>query len=74
MTVDIAMQETEAIFGAEVEEAPEFMSDLKKSLELVPVIPKQMELHLVDSDGEELTTEDPKPKKPSPLSLSAQIL
>ncbi|MGF1910680.1 hypothetical protein L4C38_14655 [Vibrio kasasachensis] len=64
MTVEIAMQETEAIFGAEVEEAPEFMSDLKKSLEQVSVIPKQMELHLVDSDGEELTTEDPKPKKP----------
>ncbi|SBT12562.1 hypothetical protein [Vibrio celticus] len=64
MTVEIAMQETEAIFGAEVEESPEFMSDLKKSLERVPVIPKQMELNLVDSDGEELTIEDSKPKKP----------
>ncbi|HDY7622145.1 TPA: hypothetical protein RQJ82_004463 [Vibrio vulnificus] len=64
LTVEMAMQETEAIFGAELEEAPEFYNDLKESLERTPVVPEQMELKLIDANGEELTYPQKQPKQP----------
>ena len=67
----MAMQETKEIFGDELEEAPDFYNGLKESLERAPVIPKQIELRLVDVNGEELERpiENPKPpRKPYPKS------
>lgn len=64
ITVDMAMQEAESIFGAELEEAPEFVNGLKESLEQTPVVPQQMELRLIDSDGDELTIPDQRPQMP----------
>ncbi len=66
ITVDMAMQETEALFGSELEEVPEFINELKESLEQTPVQSQQMQLHLVDINGEELTLENTKPQKPRP--------
>ncbi|CAM3215640.1 hypothetical protein [Vibrio diazotrophicus] len=64
LTVEMAMQETEAIFGAELKEAPEFYNDLKESLEKTQVFPQQMELKLVDVNGEELAIPHLPPKQP----------
>ena len=69
ITVDMAMKETEIIFGSELDDVPEFINDLKDSLERTPLLPKQMPLTLVDSDGEEImpessTKRDPIPRKP----------
>jgi hypothetical protein len=69
ITVDMAMKETEIIFGSELDDVPEFINDLKDSLERTPLLPKQMPLTLLDSDGEEImpessTKRDPIPRKP----------
>ena len=55
ITIDMAMKETEVIFGSELD-----------SLERTPLLPKQMPLPLVDSDGEELMQEGQTPKSPTP--------
>lgn len=65
ITVDMAMKETEAIFGTEVDEAPEFMKELKESLEKTPLLPQQMQLPLVDTNGEPLVFDSHRPDKPS---------
>ncbi|MGC0118921.1 hypothetical protein [Pseudoalteromonas piscicida] len=64
LTVEMAMKETEAIFGEELKEVPEFYSELKKSLEQTFIIPEQMELKLIDENGEELATPSKPPKQP----------
>lgn len=69
MTVDKAMKETEVIFGSELEDAPEFVSALKDSLEQTPLLPQQIRLPLVDADGNELIPErkgkrEPRPSQP----------
>lgn len=51
LTVEEAMLESEAIFGSELEEVPEFVNDLRSSLEMAPLYPVQTELELVDIDG-----------------------
>lgn len=66
MTVDKAMKETEAIFGSELEDAPEFASALKDSLEQTPLLPKQIRLPLVDADGNELIPERKGKREPRP--------
>jgi hypothetical protein len=66
ITIDMAMMETEVIFGSELEDVPEFLNDLKDSLERTPLLPKQMPLPLVDSDGEDLMQESNTQKKPTP--------
>jgi len=64
ITVDQAMTESRIIFGSEAEEAPEFMNELKNSLENAPLYPQQIHLPLVDTDGEELISEGKKQSKP----------
>lgn len=51
LTVEEAMLESEAIFGKELEAVPEFVNDLRSSLEKAPLYPVQTELELVDIDG-----------------------
>ena len=63
LTVEEAMIETEAIFGSELETVPEFVNDLRDSLEKAPLYPEQTELALVDADGELLTPSIEKKEK-----------
>ncbi len=60
----MAMQEVESIFGIELEEAPEFVNYLRDSLEQTPVVPEQMELRLIDYNGDDLTIPDQRPQTP----------
>ncbi|WP_337247336.1 MULTISPECIES: hypothetical protein [unclassified Vibrio] len=64
ITVEMAMQEAELIFGTELEEAPEFVNYLKDSLDQTPVVPEQMELRLIDYNGDDLTIPDQRPQTP----------
>lgn len=69
MTIDKAMRESEAIFGSELEDAPEFANALKDSLEQTPLLPQQIRLPLVDADGKELIPDstrrrDSRPSQP----------
>ncbi len=63
LTVEEAMLETEAIFGSELETAPEFVSMLRDSLEKAPLYPEQAELELVNIDGVPLTLSAEKKKR-----------
>lgn len=66
ITVEMAMIETEAIFGSEVDDTPGFMDDLRSSLEKTPLLPQQMQLPLVGSDGKEIIMEGEKQKTSTP--------
>jgi len=66
ITVEEAMRESEIIFGSEAEEAPEFMNVLKEALEQIPLFPEQMQLPLVDINGEGLIQDGKKQTKPRP--------
>lgn len=66
MTVDQAMREAEAIFGPELEEAPDFVNALKDSLEQTPLLPRQIPLLLVDAYGKELIPDRTKRRAPRP--------
>lgn len=71
LTVEEAMLETEAIFGSELEAAPEFVSELRNSLEKAPLYPEQTELELLDVNGSPLTPSTRKKEKkrlPTPSS------
>jgi hypothetical protein len=74
LTVEEAMEETEAIFGSELETVPDFVNDLRDSLNEAPLYPEQTELELVDTDGFPLMpsiekkkrTRTPTPSQPMP--------
>jgi len=66
ISVDDAMKETEAIFGSELEDAPEFANALKDSLEQTPMLPQQIRLPLVDADGKELIPDRTRKREPRP--------
>ncbi|WP_394154809.1 hypothetical protein [Vibrio maritimus] len=69
MTVEIAMAEAEAFLGSELNEVPEFRTELEKSLKETPVLCEQMELPLTDVNGDEIIIEciqTTKPRKPLP--------
>lgn len=75
ITVEMAMKETEVIFGSEVKGAPGFMDELRGSLEGTPLLPQQMQLPLVGTDGKELLMDSKKrktalpsqPRTPAPI-------
>jgi hypothetical protein len=64
--VEEAMKESEAIFGTEAETSPDFMNEIKTSLEKTPLLPQQIQLPLVDLEGEPLSYEGEKQTKPKP--------
>lgn len=67
LSVEEAMEESERIFGQELDEAIDFKNELKLSLEQAPLLPKQLSLPLVDVDGEEILIEQlPRRKSRSP--------
>jgi hypothetical protein len=81
ITVEEAMVETEAIFGSELEDVPEFATDLRSSLKQAPLYPKQAELELVDEEGKPLfqasekkkRTRTPLPSQPIPDQYRVEI-
>lgn len=52
LSVEEAMQESELIFGSEINTVPEFVADLRQSLEQTPQDLEQIQLPLVNSAGE----------------------
>jgi len=70
ITVDQAMRESEAIFGSELEDVPDFVCALKDSLEKTTVLPRQIQLPLVDVYGNELIPERTKRRETRPSQPS----
>lgn len=73
LSVDEAMEESERIFGDELDEAIDFKRELELSLEQAPLLPKQLALPLVDVNGEEIylghlprKPRQPQPRQPMP--------
>ncbi len=66
ITVEEAMLVSEEIFGSEIETVPGFIVDLKESFEQTPLFPQQIQLPLVDVEGEILLPDTKKPTKPRP--------
>lgn len=74
LSVEKAMKESEIILGTEMEESPEFMNELKVSLESTPLLPQEVQLPLAGIEEVELIPKEkkrnhiqsPQPKKPIP--------
>tara|TARA_R110001583_G_scaffold155185_1_gene306876 strand:+ start:238 stop:750 length:513 start_codon:yes stop_codon:yes gene_type:complete len=63
LTVEQAMVEAEEIFGAEIDDAPGFMDELKASL---IILPQQINLPFIAIDESESGSETKKTRKSSP--------
>lgn len=71
LTTEQAMLQVEVMFGDESESEPDFMSDMKKSFENIPLLAQQLDLPLSASEQEALFKTSrkmnlPRPSRPKP--------
>ncbi len=75
LSVEDAMEKAEKILGDEAKSSPEFVSQLKKSLEETPLNPEQLDFEfeeLLESDVSEEEPQKPKPcrsPRPTPAAI-----
>lgn len=67
ISVDQAMEKAGRILGNEANSSPEFIAELEKSLNEVPLSPEQLEFppDLIEDESSKTPTEEPRPRAPT---------